>query len=197
MIINEQPDTGGKMIGRNTIGDTPQIANSTFVHPTAVIQGNVMIKENCFIGPMAVIRADEPDKANRVQPIVIKENSNVQDGAIIHSAEGKSIHIGPNVSIKHGAVVHGPCTIESGCLIGFNAVVYNAFLEKEVVVLHNAVVEMVTIPSRKVVPANSTIIYPEDFSRLQEYTPAIENFCRKVIETYKKLASEYLLKSKG
>ncbi|HFE63323.1 MAG TPA: carbonate dehydratase [Caldithrix sp.] len=183
------------MIGPNTHGDVPQISSSSFVHPTAVIIGNVVIEENCFIGPQAVIRADEIDEAGKVQPIVIKKNCNIQDGVIIHSAKGKSAHIGPGVSITHGAVVHGPCTIESGCLIGFNAVVYNAFLEKDVVVLHNAVVEMVTIPSRKVVPANATIIYPEDFSRLQEYTPSVESFCKKVIDTYQKLTYGYLVKS--
>ncbi|GAB4377433.1 MAG: carbonic anhydrase [Calditrichia bacterium] len=184
------------MIGPNVQGDVPQIASSTFVHPTAVIIGNVRVGENCFIGPQAVIRADELDEDGKVQPILIKENCNIQDGVIIHSAKGKSVHIGPEVSITHGAVVHGPCTIESGCLIGFNAVVYNAFLEKDVVVLHNAVVEMVTIPSRKVVPANTTIIYPEDLARLQEYTPAVETFCKKVIDTYKNLTYGYLTRSK-
>ncbi len=185
------------MINRNTLGDTPQIAPSTYVHPTAVIQGNVIIKENCFIGPQAVIRADEIDDDGKVEPVVINENCNIQDGVIIHSAKGKSVHIGPDVSITHGAVVHGPCTVESGCLIGFNAVVYNAFLEKDVVVLHNAVVEMVTIPSKKVVPANKTIIYAEDFSLLQDYSPAVENFCKKVINTYKQLTYGYLVDAKG
>ena len=184
------------MIGPNTQGDTPHIANSTYVHPTAVIQGNVIINEHCFIGPMSIIRADEVDENGIVQPVIIKESCNIQDGVIIHSAKGKSVHIGPNVSITHGAIVHGPCTIESGCLIGFNAVVYNAFLEKNVVVLHNAVVEMVTIPSRKVVPANGTVIYAEDFSRLEEYTPEVESFCKKVISTYKQLTYGYLSDSK-
>ncbi|MFZ0390459.1 MAG: DapH/DapD/GlmU-related protein [Calditrichia bacterium] len=185
------------MIGRNTVGDVPQISSSTFIHPTAVIQGNVIIKENCFVGANAVIRADEADEQGKVHPVIIKENCNIQDGVIIHSAKGKTVNIGPEVSITHGAVVHGPCTIEPGCFIGFNAVVYNAYLEKDVVVLHNAVVEMVTIPSRKVVPSNGTIIYQEDLSRLQEYNPAVENFCRKVITTYKQLTYGYLVNSKG
>ncbi|MEJ2635530.1 MAG: carbonate dehydratase [Calditrichia bacterium] len=185
------------MILPNTIDDTPQISSSTFIHPTALIQGNVIIKPNCFIGPMAVIRADEVNDDGKVYPIIIEENCNIQDGVIIHSAKGKSVTIGPDVSITHGAVVHGPCTIESGCLIGFNAVVYNAFLEKDVVVLHNAVVEMVTIPTRKVVQANDTITFPEDLSRLQDYTPAVENFCQRVIGTYKKLTYGYLYASKG
>jgi carbonic anhydrase/acetyltransferase-like protein (isoleucine patch superfamily) len=141
---------------------------------------------------MAIIRADELDDDGKVLPIIIKENCNIQDGVIIHSAKGKSVHVGPQVSITHGAIVHGPCTIESGCLIGFNAVIYNACLERDVVVLHNAVVEMVTIPSSKVVPANGTIIYPEDFVHLQEYTPEIESFCQKVINTYKQLTYGYL-----
>jgi carbonic anhydrase/acetyltransferase-like protein (isoleucine patch superfamily) len=188
---------GGFMIGRNTIGDTPQISSTSYVHPSALVQGNVIIEDHCFIGPMAIIRADELDDDGKVLPINIKENCNIQDGVIIHTAKGKSVHIGPQVSITHGAIVHGPCTIESGCLIGFNAVIYNAFLEKDVVVLHNAVVEMVTIPSNKVVPANGTIIYPEDFVHLQEYTPEIETFCKRVINTYKQLTYGYLANVKG
>ena len=185
------------MIGPNTNDDMPQISSSTYVHPSAVIIGNVIIKQHCFVGPMAVIRADEVDAEGKVEPIVINDHCNIQDGVIIHSAKGKSVHIGPKVAITHGAVVHGPCTVEPGCFIGFNAVVYNAFLEKDVVVLHNAVVEMVTVPSRRVVPANSSIIYPEDFSRLQDYTPAIENFCNKVFDTYRDLTYGYLTRSKG
>ena len=184
------------MIGPNANGDTPQIASSSYIHPTAVIIGNVLIKRNCFVGPLAVIRADEQGEDGLVQPITIEENCNIQDGVIIHSAKGKSVQIGPDVSITHGAVVHGPCTIESGCLVGFNAVVYNAFLEKDVVVLHNAVVEMATIPSKKVVPANATIVYQDDFSKLQDYTPAVEQFCRKVINTYQGLTYGYLTQNK-
>ncbi|GAB4330867.1 MAG: carbonic anhydrase [Calditrichia bacterium] len=184
------------MIAPNTKGETPQISSSSYVHPTAVIIGNVIIHENCFIGPKAVIRSDEEDENGVTHPIIIERDCNIQDGVIIHSAKGKPVHIGPEVSITHGAIIHGPCTIESGSLVGFNAVVYNAFLEKNVVVLHNAVVEMVTIPSKKVVPANQTIIYPEDIEKLQEYTPAVQAFCEKVIKTYQKLTYGYLLKSK-
>ena len=74
------------MIGRNTVGDTPHISNSTFVHPTAIVQGNVIIEENSFVGPMAIIRADEVDDEGKVEPIVIKASCNIQDGVIIHSA---------------------------------------------------------------------------------------------------------------
>ena len=70
-------------------------------------------------------------------------------------------------------------------------------MEKDIVILHNVVVEMVTIPARKVIPANGTIVYPEDFSVLQEYTPAKENFCKKIIDTYRQLTYEYLLQSKS
>ncbi len=185
------------MIHSNPWGDSPQISSQSYVHPSAVITGNVIIEENCFIGANAVIRADERSDDGSIEPIIIKKNTNIQDGVIIHTAKGKPVEIGPNASITHGAVVHGPCTIEEGCFIGFNAVVYNAHLGQNVVVLHNAVVEMVTIPEKKVVPPNGTIMHASDFATLLPFTESIEEFLEKVLKTYEQLTFGYLSRQKG
>ncbi len=184
------------MIRSNPWGDNPDISMNTFVHPSAVIEGNVIIEEHCFIGANAVIRADEKDEDGTIQPIIIRRNTNVQDGVVIHTARGKKVEIGPNVSITHGAVVHGPCTLKSGCFVGFNAVVYNAYLEENVVVLHNAVVEMVNIEAGKVVPPNETIITPQDMSKLLPYSDDIDKFLKKVLHTYEQLTFGNIAKSK-
>jgi carbonic anhydrase/acetyltransferase-like protein (isoleucine patch superfamily) len=57
-------------------------------------------------------------------PIVVGENSNVQDGTIVHVDEGKPAHIGARVGIGHRAIVHG-CTIEDDCLIGMGSILLN------------------------------------------------------------------------
>ena len=73
------------MIRKNPSGDLPIIHESAFVDPTAIICGKVFIGENVFIGPYAVIRADEVDDSGNMEPIIIGANSNIQDGVVIHS----------------------------------------------------------------------------------------------------------------
>jgi len=95
----------------------PDIHRSSFVAKTAVIIGNVKIGKNCGVFPNAVIRGDE-------NSIEINDGSNIQDCCVIHCDKEHNVKIGKNVSIGHGAVVHG-ATIGDDCLIGINATVLN------------------------------------------------------------------------
>ncbi len=65
------------MIRRNPRGDVPQVHGSAFVDPTAILCGLVVVHENVFIGPYAVIRADEVDADGHMEPIVIGAHSNI------------------------------------------------------------------------------------------------------------------------
>lgn len=73
------------MIRKNPSGHLPVIDESAYIDKTAIICGKVIIKENVFVGPYAVIRADEVDANGEMEPIVIGANSNIQDGVVIHS----------------------------------------------------------------------------------------------------------------
>lgn len=73
------------MIRKNPSGHLPQIDATAFVDPTAIICGKVIICENVFVGPYAVIRADEINADGDMEPIIIGANSNIQDGVVIHS----------------------------------------------------------------------------------------------------------------
>ncbi|HBD36335.1 MAG TPA: carbonate dehydratase, partial [Cupriavidus sp.] len=73
------------MIRKNPSGDLPQIHPSAFVDPTAVLCGKVVVAENVFIGPYAVIRADEVDANGQLEPILIGAHSNIQDVVVVHS----------------------------------------------------------------------------------------------------------------
>lgn len=99
------------MIRRNPNGDLPDIHPDAFVDPTAIICGKVIVSRHVFIGPYAVIRADETDDQGNLHPILIGEGTNIQDGVVMHSKDGGPITIGRHSSIAHRAIVHGPCEV--------------------------------------------------------------------------------------
>jgi carbonic anhydrase/acetyltransferase-like protein (isoleucine patch superfamily) len=124
----------------------PEIHKSSFVAKTAVIIGNVKIGKNCGIFPCAVIRGDD-------NSIEIGDGSNVQDCCVIHCDEDHNVKIGNNVTIGHGAMIHG-ATIKDDCLIGINATVLNgARIGKGSIVGANTLVK-----ADMVVPENSLVL---------------------------------------
>jgi carbonic anhydrase/acetyltransferase-like protein (isoleucine patch superfamily) len=146
----------------NTNGDFPTLATTAFVHETAVLVGAVEVKAGAFIGPQAVLRADEPGPDGRVAPICVAEEANIQDGVVIHALGGTGVRIGPCCSLAHGAIVHGPCELGTACFVGFNSVVFNARLGDNVLVMHQALVEGVAIPPGLLVPSSGLVRTAED-----------------------------------
>ena len=96
-------------------GVTPVIEPGAFVHPDAVLIGDVIVEEGCYIGPCASLRGD-------FGRIIVRKGSNVQDGCILHSLPGFDSVIGNNGHIGHGAIVHS-AHLEPNVLIGMNSVV--------------------------------------------------------------------------
>lgn len=88
-----------------------------WIAPNAVVIGRVVLKRNASIWWGAVLRGDN-------EPIVVGENSNVQDLSVLHTDMGAPLVIGANVTIGHQAMLHG-CTIADGALIGIKATVLN------------------------------------------------------------------------
>ena len=118
---------------------TPIISSNVFLADNAVIIGDVSIGKNSSVWFNSVIRGD-------VNSIVIGENVNVQDGAVIHCTFKKSkTLLGNNISIGHNAIVHG-CTIEDNVLIGMGAIIMdNAVVMKNSIVAAGSVVTKGTI----------------------------------------------------
>lgn len=116
------------------------------IHPTArvaentVILGDVTMEENSSLWFGAIARGD-------VAPIVIGENSNIQDGCILHNQVGIPTVIGKNVTAGHGAILHG-CTVEDNCLIGMGAILLNSCVigEGSIVAAGALVTERTVIP---------------------------------------------------
>src|SRR5215217_9652578 len=96
---------------------TPTIHPTAFVHPAAHVIGNVTIGARVSVWPTAVLRADS-------DAITIGEESNVQDGTIVHVDPGVPCTIGARVAIGHRAIVHG-ATVGDDCLIGMGAILLN------------------------------------------------------------------------
>ncbi|MEP6691437.1 MAG: gamma carbonic anhydrase family protein [Gemmatimonadaceae bacterium] len=92
-------------------------AGPSFVHPSAVILGDVRLGERVSVWPTAVIRAE-------YEPVTVGAESNVQDGVVIHVDAGFPATIGERVTIGHRAIVHG-ATVESECLVGMGAILLN------------------------------------------------------------------------
>lgn len=119
------------------------IDKSIFIADGAKIVGNVEIGKNSSVWFNAVIRADS-DK------VKIGENSNVQDNAVIHTSEGFGVQIGDNVTIGHGAIIHG-CTVKDNVMIGMGAIVLNgAVIEENSIIGAGAL-----ITQGKVIPSGS------------------------------------------
>lgn len=105
----------------------PVVDASSFIHPQAVVTGNVIIGKNVYVGPGAAIRGDWGR-------IIIEDGCNVQENCTIHMFPGTTVHLHESAHIGHGAVIHG-ANIGRNCLIGMNAVVMDyAVLEEECIV---------------------------------------------------------------
>ena len=96
-------------------GIIPVVDPSGFVHPSAVLIGDVIVGARAYIGPCASLRGD-------FGRIVVEEGANIQDHCMLHGFPGKDTVVGPEVTVGHGAILHG-CVVRRGALIGMNCVV--------------------------------------------------------------------------
>jgi len=124
----------------------PSVHESVFVAPNASVVGSVVLSENVSVWFGATIRGDN-------DVITLGKNSNVQEGAVLHTDPGLKLTVGENVTIGHQAMLHG-CTVGDGSLIGIQAVVLNgAVIGKGCLVGAGAVVT-----EKKVFPDRSLIL---------------------------------------
>lgn len=96
-------------------GITPVVHPTAYVHPTAVLIGDVIIGPRCYIGPLASLRGD-------FGRIVIEEGANIQDSCVVHGFPDRETVVEVDGHVGHGAILHG-CRVERNALVGMNAVV--------------------------------------------------------------------------
>lgn len=117
-----------------------------WIAPTASVMGNVVLKRNASVWWGSVLRGDN-------DPITVGENSNVQDGSVLHTDSGAPLTIGAGVTIGHMVMLHG-CTIGDGSLIGIGAIVLNgARIGKNCLIGAGAL-----ITEGKEIPDNSMVV---------------------------------------
>ncbi|MEL6388067.1 MAG: gamma carbonic anhydrase family protein [Pseudomonadota bacterium] len=130
-------------------GVRPQVpANGDYwVAENATVLGNVVLQEGASIWYNCVLRGDHTD------PISIGQNTNIQDGTIIHIDDGQPCTIGANVTVGHMAMLHG-CTVADNSLIGIGATVLNrAHIGRNCIIGAHAL-----IPEGKEIPDNSLVM---------------------------------------
>lgn len=126
-------------------GCIPVVDPSAFVHPSAVLIGDVIISAGCLVGPGASLRGD-------IGRITMLAGSNVQDNCTVHCFPGKDVVIEEDGHVGHGAILHG-CRIKRNAMIGMNSVVMD-----DAVIGENAfVAAMSFVKAGFEVPANTLV----------------------------------------
>jgi gamma-carbonic anhydrase len=128
-------------------GLMPRVDRAAFVHPSAVLIGNVTIGARSSVWPNATLRGDDG-------PIVIGDDTSIQDGSVVHMTEGLSVTtVGSRVTVGHNVTLHG-CTIEDECIIGMGAILLdNVVVERGCIVGAGTVV-----PPGKRISAGSVVV---------------------------------------
>ncbi len=127
-------------------GIIPVVDPSAYVHPTAVLIGDVIVGPGVYIGPLASLRGD-------FGRIVLKQGSNVQDTCVIHGVGENDTVVDVDGHIGHGAVLHG-CTIERNAMVGMNAVV----MDRAVIGHSSMVAAMAFVKIGLVIPPRSLVV---------------------------------------
>lgn len=123
-------------------GIVPVVDPRAFVHPTAVLIGDVIVGPGCYVGPCASLRGD-------FGRLILERGANLQDTCVMHGFPGTDTVVGEDGHIGHGAVLHG-CRVERNALVGMNAVIMdNAIIGESAMVAACAFVKAgVEIPPR-------------------------------------------------
>lgn len=123
-------------------GLVPVVDPTAFVHPSAVLIGDVIVGPGCYVGPCASLRGD-------FGRLILEAGANLQDTCVMHGFPGTDTVVEADGHIGHGAVLHG-CRVGRNALVGMNAVVMdNAVIGESAIVAACAFVKAgVTIPAR-------------------------------------------------
>jgi carbonic anhydrase/acetyltransferase-like protein (isoleucine patch superfamily) len=164
--------------------ERPTVSPSAYVDRMASVIGHVEIGHRVYVAPLVSVRGDEG------QPIHIGDESNLQDGVVLHGLEtvshGKpvpahtyevggrdyAVYIGARVSLAHQSQVHGPAYVENDVFVGMQALVFKAHIGAGSVIEPAATVLGVHVPAGRYVPAGSTVSDQAAADRLPKITEA-------------------------
>lgn len=127
-------------------GFRPVVHESAFIHPNAVVTGNVIIGKDVYVGPGAALRGDWGQ-------IIIEDGCNIQENCTIHMFPGTTVVLKKSAHIGHGAIIHG-AVIGENVLVGMNSVVMD-----DVVVGDGSVIgALCFVPAKMQIPSRSVVV---------------------------------------
>src|ERR671918_1640290 len=201
----------------NTNISFPEIQETAFIHPFAVVIGNCYIGKLVLVAPTAVCRGDEGT------PIYVSDYSNMQDGVILHGiettekgkkidgrrfseagdrlmgnssqfAEGYSVFVGTNTSLAHDSMVHGPAWVGNNTFVGMKSIIFDAKVGNNVAIgISSTISNGVSIPDNKFVPPGSVILEQEANALPLRIGSPYENTNTAVLHVNEQLAEGYNL----
>jgi len=183
----------------------PVIDPSAYVHPLAAVIGHVILGKNIMVAPTACVRGDEG------QPIYVGDDSNIQDGVVIHALEteqdGKAltknlvevngrkyaVYVGRRVSLAHQVQIHGPATVMDDTFVGMKALAFKSFIGKNCVIEPGVILMGVNVPEGRFVEAGSVIKNQQEADRLPVITEdyPLKDMNRGVVHVNVSLARGY------
>ncbi|MGE5337528.1 MAG: phenylacetic acid degradation protein PaaY [Gemmatimonadota bacterium] len=167
-------------------GIRPVIDPAAFVHPTAILIGDVIIGPRCYVGPAASIRGD-------FGRIVFEEGSNLQDTCVVHGFPHADTIVEIDGHIGHGAVLHG-CVVKRNALVGMNAVVMDeAVVGESAIVAACAFVKAGSVIAPRMLAAGIPAkvlreLTPEELKWKIEGTQAYQNLAVRSLNTMRECA---------
>jgi len=162
-------------------GITPVVDASTFVHPSAVLIGDVIVGAGCYIGPLASLRGD----FGRLE---VRAGANIQDSCVMHGFPGTDTIVEEDGHIGHAAILHG-CVVKRNALVGMNAVVNdNAVIGESAIVAAMAFVKAgMVVPERTLVAGTPAKVIREltevELAWKIEGTRSYQELTRRSLET--------------
>lgn len=188
----------------------PVIGAGSYIHPLAAVIGNVILGTNVMVAPTACVRGDEG------QPLYVGDDSNVQDGVIIHALEteldgkpveknqvevnGKkyAVYVGNRVSLAHQVQIHGPAVVMDDTFVGMKVLVFKSFIGRNCVIEPGVILMGVTVADGRYVPAGSIVKTQADADALPVITAdyPMKDMNKGVLHVNKALARGYLAAAK-
>ncbi len=155
----------------------PNVSEGCFIHPDSRIIGDVVIGKESSVWPYAVIRGDE-------NSIKIGNRTSVQDGVIIHVDTNYPVSIGDDVTIGHGAIVHG-CTVGNRCIIGIRSTILNGAVIGDGCIIGAGAV----VPPNSEIPPHSMVLGVP--GKVRKTDPKFEERAMENARIYVKIADEH------
>lgn len=157
----------------------PSVGGQVLVAPGAALVGDVRLGDDSSIWWGAILRGD-------LAPITVGARTNIQDGTVMHVADGTPCVVGEEVVVGHRAMLHA-CRVEDGCLIGMQATVLD-----QAVIGHGSVVGAGALVTQRTVIPPRSLVLGAPARVVRALSPEDEAFQRAVAQKYVRLKENYL-----